>query len=503
LRGNRCALFISVAPSEQGKTSDAPGTLAKIEIQDLRIGRIATKSQPYHLLEMGQASEKTVFIFADDKVQDTIRGHRLASQIYLADGLGFKGGDTEKVVYADLMMLCWIASPESFRPILAPSIWYSAAGEMYMRDSFFALNGVHNRELNEGVFELWAENQGEDGAINTLVEPNLANVERKSNDSTPLWLMWALLNKRRFGTKLPDEKVRRAAEYCLRTYDPRGDGLCWAQFVMGQLDVIRYPEGTSVICENQGVLAVTLRVIKELQIPGVSETIHDSHLARAEELYRSYYDPARKFLRPARDIDDAIGFAEIFPEYVSLWLFNRKLLTDEMVVNHLDRIPVMMPRAECPFPQAKGTVRPILIGLRGPKKPNKPNKNDKPDKNGKSWSYFDEKWHPMISDSFAATYATHSADGIYYNGGSWMRIEICGYAAGMLHGWSPAKEAIANRLWAELNIAPEFPTSQEYIATEPANPYYGYHRVFAWNSFVLQALELAGLRTAGMDPDNS
>jgi hypothetical protein len=109
----------------------------------------------------------------------------------------------------------------------------------------------------------------------------------------------------------------------------------------------------------------------------------------------------------------------------------------------------------------------------------------------------------MISDSFAATYANHSADGIYYNGGSWMRIEICGYVAGMLHGWSPAKGAIANRLWAELNIAPEFPTSHEYIATASANPYYGYHRVFAWNSFVLQALERAGLRTAGMDPDNS
>ena len=62
---------------------------------------------------------------------------------------------------------------------------------MYLRDSFYALNGIHSRELNEGVFDLWAANQGTDGAINTLVEPNLANLERKSNDSTPLWLMWA------------------------------------------------------------------------------------------------------------------------------------------------------------------------------------------------------------------------------------------------------------------------------------------------------------------------
>ncbi len=92
---------------------------------------------------MGQASEKTVFIFADDKVQDTIRGHRLASQIYLADGLGFNGGDTEKVVYADLMMLCWIASPKLSSDPGAEYLVFGSRGE-YMRDSFFALNGIHN-----------------------------------------------------------------------------------------------------------------------------------------------------------------------------------------------------------------------------------------------------------------------------------------------------------------------------------------------------------------------
>ena len=435
---------------------------------------------------MDHPAEKTVFVFADETQPDTIRGHRLASQLHLADGLDFQGGDTEKVVYADLMMLTWIAGPESFRPILAPSIWYSAAGEMYLRDSFFALNGIHNRDLNESVFSLWGENQGPDGAINTLIEPNLANVERKSNDSTPLWLMWALLNRRRFGTSLPMGQVRKAAEYCLQTYDPRREAVCHAQFVMGQLDVIRYPEGTSTICENQGMLAVTLRTIRDLQIPSVSETLTEEYIGRAESLYRGYYDPERKFLRPARDISDAIGFAEIFPEYLSLLLFKRKILSDEMVVNHLDRIPAILPRSDCPYPEAGGTVRPILIGLpRG--------RND--------WSYFTSKWHPMISDSFAANYANRAMDGIYYNGGSWMRIEICGYVTGKLHGWVGAHKAIANRLWAEINIAPDFPTSHEYLATDPAHPFFGYHRVFAWNSFVLQALEQAGLRLPGMDPD--
>lgn len=483
---HRHALFLSVAPSEQALNVAVPGGTVKIEVRGLQVRSAATRLEPYHRLETDRPVDKTVFVFADETVPDTLRGHRLASQLHLADGLDFKGGDTEKVVYADLMMLTWIAGPESFRPILAPSIWYSAAGEMYLRDSFFALNGIHNRELNKNVFDLWGENQGPDGSINTLIEPNLANVERKSNDSTPLWLIWALLNRRRFGATLPMDKLHKAAEYCLQTYDPRREGVCHAQFVLGQLDVIRYPEGTSAICENQGMLAVTLRTIKALQIPGVSETMSEEYIGRAEALYRSYYDPARKFMRPAREIADAIGFAELFPEYLSLWLFKRKILTDEIVVNHLDRIPVLMPRSECPHPEAGGTVRPILIGL---------------PEGRKDWSYFTDKWHPMISDSFATSYANRAMDGIYYNGASWMRIEICGYVTGQIHGWNGARKAIENRLWAELNISTDFPTSQEYLATDPAHPFFGYHRVFAWNSFVLQALEQAGLRTPEMDPD--
>jgi hypothetical protein len=435
---------------------------------------------------MDKPVEITTFIFADEKVPDTLRGYRLASQLHLADALHFKGDKTEKVLYADLMMLCWNAGTETFRPMLAPSIWYSAAGEMYLRDSFFALNGIHNKELNERVFSLWAENQGEDGAINTLVEPDMTNLERKSNDSTPLWLMWALLNHRRFGIVPPMEKVKRAAQYCLNTYDPKGDGACVAQFVMGQLDIVAYPEGTSIICQNQGLLAVLLRVIRELQVPGISNSISDQHIAQAEDGYRSYYDPARKFVLPARNITDAIGFAEIFPEYLSLWLFNRKILTDEMVTNHLDQIPVMMPRPEAPYPEMGGTVRPIFIGL---------------NEQEKGWRFFTESWHPLASDSYSKRYANGAMDGIYYNGGSWMRIEVCGYAVGKMHGWKPAYKAIKNRVWAEINIEPDFPTSHEYLATDPRHPYFGSHLVFAWNSFVLQVLELAGMRSPEMDPD--
>jgi hypothetical protein len=487
LQGTNAALVLSPAESNsENAPLDHIARPPSIELQDIELFRVATQSEPYHRLRMGKPEAKTIFIFASDTVPDTIRGYRLASQLNLADGLGFKGGDTEKVLYADVMMLSWNAELEDPRPMLAPSIWYSAAGEMYLRDSFYSINGIHNRELNEKIFCLWSDNQGADGAINTLVEPNIANLERKSNDSTPLWLMWALLNRRRFGTRLPMAEVRRAAEYCLAAYDPGREAICTAQFVMGQLDVIHYPEGTKILCENQGMLAVLLRVIRELQIPEVSASISESYIAKAEEAYRSYYDASRGFLCPARNINDAIGFADIFPEFLSLWLFKRKILTDEMVVSHLNHIPTMLPRSDCPYPGEGGSVRPIFIGMPAA---------------SKEWRYFTEKWHPMVSDSYAAGYAGNAADGVYYNGGSWMRIEVCGYVTGKLHGWPKAERAIANRLWAEIHTDEDFPTSQEYLATDPKNAFFGFHRVFAWNAFVLQALEMAGLREREMDPD--
>ncbi|TAM80271.1 MAG: hypothetical protein EPN47_16055 [Acidobacteria bacterium] len=482
LRGQGGALFISVPPSEQAIHLKSASASSPIELRGLELRRLNTYFEPYHRLAMDRPEEKRSFIFVDTQTPDTLRGYRLASELHLADALGFQGGETEKILFADTTMLSWMAGPEYLHPMVAPSIWYSAAGETYLRDSFYAANGMNDRTLNEGVFNLWGANQGLDGAINTLVEPNKANLERKSNDSTPLWLIWALQNRRRFGIPPPMEKIRKAAEYCLKTYDKNHNGLCWAQFVVGQLDVFDFPQGATDICENQGMLAVMLRTVKDLEVPGISSRVSDSYLEKVEENYRSYYDPVRKHLRPTRHVTDAIGFDEIFPEFLSLWLFRRKILTDEMMCNHLDRIPVLLARPDAPYPEEGGTARPIFIGL---------------PEDRRGWSYFSDTWHPMINQDHADNYASHQMDGIYYNGGSWMREEICGYTAGKLHGWHRADRAIANRLWAEINISPDFPTSQEYLATNPAHPFFGHHRVFAWNVFVLQALELAGLRQLG------
>ena len=185
------ALQSKTAALVLGNIEDAAQTTqGNVDIRNLHLAEVPSHFEPYHRLEMDRPEQKTVFIFASNHVPDTIRGYRLASELYLANALGFRGSDPEKVLYADTMMLTWTAEPHVARPILAPSIFYSAAGEMYFRDSFFAVAGTQDRKLNESIFDLWGANQGADGSIGTLVNANRGHIERKSNDSTPLWLLW-------------------------------------------------------------------------------------------------------------------------------------------------------------------------------------------------------------------------------------------------------------------------------------------------------------------------
>ncbi|HEX4487113.1 MAG TPA: hypothetical protein VH088_12655, partial [Terriglobales bacterium] len=147
LQAKTAALFL-------GNSGDfAENASETIEIKGLQVQRLETRLQPYHRLEMDHSETKTSFIFADQEVPDTIRGYRLASEVHLADGLGFRGTDPEKVLYADVMMLSWTAEPHVARPLLVPSIFYGAAGEMYLRDSFYTAQGLNNRELNESIFD--------------------------------------------------------------------------------------------------------------------------------------------------------------------------------------------------------------------------------------------------------------------------------------------------------------------------------------------------------------
>ncbi len=98
---------------------------------------------------------------------------------------------------------------------------------------------------------------------------------------------------------------------------------------------------------------------------------------------------------------------DLEPEFFSLWLFNRPMLTDEMVKNHLDQIPVLNKVPDSPHPEY-GTTAPICIQLT----------NDE-----KGFAFLSKDYQPF--EKFGEeNYSDGKNDGFYYNGGSWLRGRV-------------------------------------------------------------------------------
>ena len=432
------------------------GTPYQLEIKDLEVIQSVGNERGYHRLLSGVQNTKRTFIFVAP-AKPTLHDVRLASQVYLADGLRFKGTTEEKCLYSCYQMLMWITSADNFKPLSVPSINY--APDMYNRDSFWSMMGTYNKESSEAIFNEWAATQNEAGTIGTIITPSMGSKELKGNDATLEFLWFALVNKRLYGTPPPMDKITKAFHYILNELDADGDGICSARFVLGQNDCVEYPNRTSSLSVNQGMLAVTLRVAKELGLPVSNATIE-----KANAGYRAFYDKKEGYLLDNRAYPYVITFNSLLPEFVSLWLYGDPILTSEMVNNTLDKVPV------------KNGYSPLIFHATD--------------------TFFTQENKPFSANLFWD-------NGIYYNAGSWMREEVCGYVAGMKHGWKPARQRIKDRLNAEITLNPDEPFSHEFLPYDLTVPncWWPSTRVFSWNVFVLRALEVAGMRTPEEDPD--
>lgn len=455
-------VFIANTEGEQtclllGVSGLKKGERYAMQVKDLEVVRSLPQALPYHRLEPGQTETKRTFIFVNE-AKPTLHDLRLSSQLRLAEGLGFEGSDPEKCIYACNQMLIWIVSRNNFRPLSVPSINY--APDMYNRDSFWSVLGGYDKALCEETFRMWAATQTAEGSICTIITPCMGSQEAKDNEATMEFLWLALFNHRNYGTPIDREKIEKAYSYIIRMHDPDGDGRCTARFVLGQNDVVDYPNGTQSLAVNQGMLAVTLRVARELGLP-----VDKKHIARAEAAYREFYDPERGYLIDNRDFPYVLSFNSLLPEFVSWWLFDRPILTSEAVCNTLDRFPVI------------DGCSPIIFHVDN--------------------IYFTQENKPFNTGMYWD-------NGIYYNGGSWIREELCAYVAGLKHGWKPAKKRIGERLEAEITRNPDQPFSHEYLPLDESieGCWIPSTRVFAWNTFVLRALEVAGLRTPQQRPQN-
>jgi len=453
------------------------GKEAVLQIKDLKIVENQPLKQPYNKMNMGEKVTKTAYIF----VEPWINHHDfvISSQSRLAEAKGFEGSLIEKMLYANFNMLTWITSINDFTPLNVPNMNY--APDMYNRDSFFSIVSSYNEELNLKIWGQWAKTQNSNGAVATIITPYMGTIEAKDNEATIQFLIWAMINKRRFDATLPKEKIDKAVEYVLNEFDEDRDGICESHFTLSQIDINVYQPKTDRLAVNQGMFAIALKTIKEL-----GYDISDSYIEKAEAGYLNFYDVNRKHMLFDKDFPDIITMTDLEPEFFSLWLFNKPMLTDEMVINHLEQMPILNKVPNSPHPEY-GTTAPVCIRLT----------NDE-----KGYSYLTPDYQPF-REFGKANYKDGARDGFYYNGGSWMRPEYCGYVVGQRHGWKKAKILMENRAWAEINLNPKWPYSKEFIPTKwtTTDSWWPSTRGLSWNVFILMANEVAGLRTPQMDPD--
>jgi hypothetical protein len=449
------------------------GKECELQIKDLQFIENQPQHEPYNILPLGEKVEKTTYVFVEP--WKSHQQFMISSQSRLAEAKGFKGSLIEKMLYANFNMLTWITDTKDFTPLNVPNMNY--ASDMYNRDSFFSTVATYNKELNLAIWDQWGKTQSSEGGIGTIITPLMGSVEVKDNEATITWLMWAMINKRRFGVALPQEKIKKAVNYVLNEFDPDRDGKCKSHFSMSMVDLIYFESlKTDRLCVNQGMLAIALRTIKELGFD-----ISEEYVEKAENEYRNFYDTKRKHLLFDRDFPDVISYIDLEPEFFSLWLFNRPILTDEMVMNHLDHIPVLNKVPNSPHPEY-GTTAPLCVRLT----------NDT-----KGFSYLSGYYVPFED------YTNSKNDGFYCNGGSWLRPEYEAYVVGLKHGWKKAKILMENRVWAEIYLNPKWPFSKEFIPTKwtTTDSWWLSSRGLCWNIFILMADEVAGLRTPDMDPD--
>ncbi|WP_395051316.1 hypothetical protein [Flavobacterium sp.] len=448
-----------------------------LQVKDLKIAEHQPQKEPYNRINIGQKVTKTTYVFVEPW-----KNHHdfvVSSQLRLAEGKGFQGSDIEKMLYSNFNMLTWITDVNDFSPFNVPNMNYSP--DMYNRDSFFSIVSSYNKELNLSIWDKWAQTQNSKGAIGTIITPYMGSVEVKDNEATIEFLIWAMMNKRRFGVKLPEDKIKKAVDFVLNEFDEDKDGICKSHFSMSQVDIIDYNPKTDRLAVNQGMLVIALRTIKELGFD-----ISEAYIDKAEQEYRNFYDVKRKHLLFDKEFPDIITLTDLEPEFFSLWLFNKPILTDEMVVNHLNQMPVLNKVSNSPHPEY-GTTAPICIRLTNTEK---------------GYAYLSADYQPF-GEFGKSNYADGSQDGVYYNGGSWFRAEYCAYVVGQKHGWEKAKKLMENRAWAEINLNPKWPYSKEFIPTKwtTTDSWWPSTRGLCWNVFILMADEVAGLRSPEMDPD--
>lgn len=220
------------------------------------------------------------------------------------------------------------STPQGYR-VITPSRMY---GEVYVRDSFFALVGLDDPKLSSDSFRLFSAWQQANGQTPTAIplkkEPE--QLRSQNDESTLLFLIWAGL-RARAGEKVDRQTIDRAFSFVSRQvkdgwyFSPPGDFRYWADTFINQKE--------SVITYNQGLFALALGMLQEFRPDLVSDTL----LRQARENYAKLFKKEFGFM-PLSNQTNYQDTSALLPELLSRIYLGAGMLEDERIITNINHL---------------------------------------------------------------------------------------------------------------------------------------------------------------------
>lgn len=222
-----------------------------------------------------------------------------------------------------------IKTTSSGQKVIVPSQMY---GEVYLRDTFFALVGLEDPQLNQDSFRLFSSRQQGNGQMPTAIslDQKAENIKPQDDESTLLFLIWAGL-RTRAGEKVDPEKIKQAYSFVSAHvqegwyFSSAGDFRYWADtYINRQRTVISY---------KQGLFALAVKMLKEYQ----PDLVSDQLMHQAQENYRNLFRRNFGFI-PLSNQTNYQDASVLLPELLSRLYLGQGMLEEDKIITAVDHL---------------------------------------------------------------------------------------------------------------------------------------------------------------------
>lgn len=297
--------------------------------------------------------------------------------------------------------------------------------EMYSRDTFWTLSGYGPKDLLASYVKIFSKSARHPdwkppmlGQIPTIVRKQVFAPKdgRAHDESTMFWVLGAKLS----GLSVRTEPYLLAAHSWLRSLvTPRG----WASTSHGWIDAWVTGPTPVVSANNQGLLAVTLRALRDMGVAVTPEEIR-----AADDAYRGL---VKQGVVRAYAGSDVIEVSSLLGEALALYLWDESILGEAVVKATIAKF------AEVRFPDG------ALLGYK---------------------CLANEDGSYLKEDDFLVV--AERDPGNYQNGGSWPLYDALALYAGARHGARSADDPYVTRLVDRLKSEVRYEySSKEFVCT--------------------------------------